>query len=202
MAGVGERKQRSDKKREVKPLIPVDAKEVIFRLSHITHTPLKDVGEFLTVFMLQDKDALTDLSEHFKRSVGIDNTLYNGNINARTIDKRLRVPSDLVAIRFKRIDFERICVLAFALDCTPTRATAVLLEQATRDIKAVNEYVYINMKHELTDGQMNELRKVLSYVNRYNNNSHSWMSLLSSIVGDIRPATKKLYELVNEFLKQ
>jgi len=200
MVGVGERRQRSDKKREVKALVPVDVKEAIFRLSHVTNTPLKDVSEFLTVFVMKERDAINELSKHFKRSVGIDSTFYNGNINAHTVDKRLRVPGELISIKFKRNDYELISALAYALDCTPTRATAILLEQASRNIKAVNEYVYINMVSELTEGQIRELRKVLSYVNRYDNDRSSWMSLLSAIVGDIRPATRRLREIVEDFL--
>lgn len=181
-------------------MIPVEAKEVIYRLSHITNTPLKDVCEFLTVFVMRERDTINTLSKHFKRGVGIGNTYYNGNINVCTIDKRLKVPSDIVAIRFKRDDYELISTLAYALDCTPTRATAVLIEEATHNIKAINEYVYINMVHELTEGQMIELRKILTYINRYNNDPVSWAAMLSKIVGDIRPATRKLRDLVEEFL--
>ena len=200
MSGAGEKRERSDKKRQVKPLIPLDAKEAIHRISHITNTPIKDVCEFLALFVVQDTETLSKLSNHFRRGVVLGNTYYTGNIDAHTIDKRLKVQSDMVNIKFKRDDYEYISTLAYALDCTPTRATAVLLEHATRNIKAVNEYVYQNLASGLTDGQMRELRKVLTYINRHNKDRSSWMTILSMIVGDVRPATKKLYELVEEFL--
>lgn len=198
---VGERKERSDKKREVKPLIPLDVKDAIHRLSHVTHKPVKDVCEFLTVYILRDTATINTLSRHFKRSIQLGNTYYRGDINNPGVSKRLKVPSDHVSGKYKKNDFEIISTLAYALDCTPTRVNAILLESATRNIKAVNEYVHEYMTEELSDSQMRELRKVLSYVNQYNDDNSSWLSILSAVIGDIRPATTKLYELVEEFLK-
>lgn len=198
---VGERKVRSDKKREVKPLIPVEEKEAIYRISNITFTPVKDVCEFLTTFILRDRDTIDALSKHFKRNIVINNTYYKGDIYTHTINKRLTVTTGLVTIKFKRNDYELISALAYALDCTPTRVTAILLESATSNIKAVNEYVREYLIEELTDSQMRELRKILSHVNRHNNDNSSWLSILSTVVGDIRPATRRLYEIVEEFLR-
>lgn len=200
MNKVGHRKERSDKKREVKPLIPSISRENIFRISHVTQTPIKDICEFLVVHMLRDRNTIELLSKHFKRNVGIGSTLYRGDLGNVPVSKRLKVESGLVTIKFKREDYELICALAYALDVTPTRATAILLELGTKNIKAVNEYVHEYMVGEISDSRMRELRRVLSFVNQYNEDNSSWLSLLSTIVGDIRPATKKLYELVEEFI--
>lgn len=201
MVKVGQRKERSDKKRMVKPLIPNETRENIFRISHVTQTPIKDVCEFLVAHVIRDTNTITLLSKHFKRNVGIGSTYYRGDIENVSISKRLKVESGLVTIKFKRADYELICALAYALDVTPTRATAILLELATRNIKAVNKYVHEYLLDELSASQMRELRIVLSYVNQYNEENSSWLSILSSIVGEIRPATKKLYELVEDFIK-
>ena len=162
---------------------------------------MKDVCEFLTRYIMEDNESLNVITKHFKRTVIINGIFHNGNIDAPALPKRLNVDSEQVTITFRKSDYESICSIAYAIDCTPTRTTAILLQHAVCNVKAVNEFVYINMTHELTNGQINELRKVLSYVNRDNDNHSSWASLLSKIVGDVRPATKKLYEIVNEFLK-
>ena len=185
----------------MKPLIPIDTKETVHRLSHITATPIKDVCEFLICYVMRDKETIDVLSSHFKRSVMISETFYNGNINIENIGKRLNEPGELVSITFKKPDYELISALAYALDCTPTRTTSILLQHAKCDIRAVNEYVYIYMNHQLTEGQIKELRKVLTYINSYNNDAVSWAAILSKIVGDVRPATRKLRDLVEEFLK-
>ena len=198
---VGQRKERSDKKKEVQPLIPTTVKENINRLSHITNQPIKDICEYLVVFALKDKQTFDTLTIYFKRSFFIDPTYYNGHLDAPSIEKRLKVPTEKVTIKFKKLDYELISTMAYALDCTPTRATSILLEMAAHNIKAVNEYVHQYLVEELTDSQMRNLRKVLSYVNRYSDENNSWVTVLSTVVGDIRPATRKLYELVDEFLR-
>lgn len=182
--------------------MPAEIKETIYRLSHITHRPVKDVCVSLVCYVLREKQTLDVLSRYFKRSITIDNTLYRGDINTIAIKKRIQTPTGLVTVKFKRGDYELISAIAYGLDCTPTRTCAILLEVATKNIKAVNEFIKCYMVEELTDGQMKELRKVLSFVNGENNDNSSWLSILSVIVGDIRPATKKLTDLVQEFLKE
>ncbi|MBQ0137936.1 MAG: hypothetical protein KBT36_01420 [Kurthia sp.] len=200
MSGIGHRKVRSDKKREVKPRLPIETKEAIYRISHITHMPVKDVCEYLTTFALRNLQIIDSLSKYFKRSIRFNTTYFLGDINVPTVHKRLGIPGELVTIKFKSADYETISTLAYALDCTPTRTTAILLELAATNIQAVNQYVYEYLIEELSESQISELRKVLSHVNRYNNDNSSWLSILSALVGDVRPATRKLQEIVEEFL--
>lgn len=205
MVKVGQRKERSDKKREVKPLIPTEEKEKIHRIAHITDKAIKDVCEFLIVFLIRDIDTIDMLSKHFKRDIVIHKIYYMGDINVVTVSKRLKGETDTVSVKFKREDFEIISALAYALDCTPTRVTAILLEAALRNVKAVNKFIYDYMTEELSNVQMIKLRKVLSYVNKQSDEIDeysSWLTTLSTIIGDIRPATKKLYELVDNYLKK
>ena len=191
---------RSDKKRQVKALITFDTKEMIHRLSHVTHTPLKDVSEYLINYVVNDVHTLQILAQYFKRGVQLDNTFYNGNPSNRGIAKRIKSDTDIISMKFTQRDYDKLAAVAYGLDLTPSRTAAVLLELSSQNVRAINEYVYINLVSELTDTQMNELRKVLSYANRNNKNNSTWITLLSRIVGDIRPASKKLYQLVNEFL--
>ena len=201
MKRVGERKTRSDKKRDVKPLVKSEVKEAVMRISHITFMPIKDVCEFLTVYAANDRNTLDRLTKFIKRSVRLDNTLYNGDSEAIPITKRFSDSREKVTIKFKRDDFERISTLAYAMDCTPTRATAILLTQGIRNVGAVNAFVRKYLAEELTPRQMEELRQILSYTHRYDDDNHSWASALSAIVGDVRPAMRSLREIVDEFLR-
>lgn len=200
MKRVGERKTRSDKKKDVKPLIKSEVKEAIVRLSHITFMPIKDVCEFLTVYAANERNTLDRLTKFIKRSVRLDNTLYNGDSDAIPITKRFSDSREKVTIKFKRDDFERISALAYAMDCTPTRATAILLTQGIRNVGAVNAFVRKYLAEELTPRQLEDLRQILSYTHRYDDDNHSWLSVLSAIVGDIRPAMRSLREIVDEFI--
>ena len=73
MSRAGQRKIRADKKRAVKPLISLDVKDAVHRISHITHTPIKDVCEFLIVDAAKDREIINDLSKFFRRNIRIDN---------------------------------------------------------------------------------------------------------------------------------
>ncbi|MGE7690008.1 hypothetical protein ACQKMI_12480 [Lysinibacillus sp. NPDC097214] len=84
---------------------------------------------------------------------------------------------------------------------TPTRATSILFKIASHNIKAINGYFHSYLVDELTDRHMEDLRKVLSYVNRYSDENNSCATVLSTVVGDIHPTTRKLYELVEDFLR-
>lgn len=202
MSGAVERKVRSDKKRDVKPLIKVEVKDAIRRLSHITFMPVKDVCEFLTVYAANDRQTIDKLSKFFKRGIPIGSTYYNGHSDATPITKRFSDNREKVTIKFKRDDFELISSLAYAMDCTPTRATAILLTQGVRNVGAVNAFVRKYLSKELTPNQLEDLRQILSYTHRYDNDNHSWVSVLSAIVGDIRPAMRSLREIVDEFIRE
>lgn len=195
-----ERKVRSDKKRDVKPLISIEVKDAIHRISHVTHTPVKDVCEFLIVYVAKDRDTINDLSKFFRRPIRIDSTVFLGNIDNPSVSKREKGNCEKVSIKFKADDYELVSALAYALDCAPTRASAILLTSAVRNVRAVNEYVKEYMHEELSPSQISELRQLLSYVNQYSDDNHSWMSLLSAIVGDIRPAIMQLRDMVSEFI--
>ena len=200
MNRVGERKTRSDKKKDVKPLVKTEVKESIQRISHITFMPIKDVCEFLTVYAANDRVTLDKLTKFIKRSVRIGNTFYNGDSEAQPITKRFSDSREKVTIKFKRDDFERISTLAYAMDCTPTRATAIFLTQGVRNVGAVNAFVRKYLAEELSPRQVEELRQILTYTHRYDNDNHSWASVLSAIVGDVRPAMRSLREIVDEFI--
>ncbi|MER2109208.1 MAG: hypothetical protein ABS949_19975 [Solibacillus sp.] len=201
MQKVGERKTRSDKKRTVIPVLQLDIKDAIFRLSHVTHTPIKDVCEYLVVYVIKDRETLDILSRQFKRGITLNTTHYFGDLNSPPIEKRIKTATVRVTVRFTGQDYDTISALAYALDCTPTRATSILLSMAIQNVAAVNAYVRDYLVDELSEGQLRELRQLLTYVNRYSNDNHSWLTLLSAIIGDIRPAMRSLREIVNEFIR-
>lgn len=202
MVRAGERKVRSDKKRDVKPLIKIEVKEAILRISHITFMPIKDVCEFLTVYAANDRRTIEKLSVFFQRDIPISGTYYFGHSDAIPITKRFFDKREKVTIKFKRDDFKSISDIAYAMDCTPTRATAILLTQGVRNVGAVNAFVRKYLEKELTAAQLEDLRQILSYVHKYDGDNHTWLSVLSAIIGDIRPAVRSLREIVDEFLRE
>ena len=197
---MGQRKQRSDKKREVNPYLHVDLKDMIYRLSYITHTPVKDICEFMCVYVMGNRKAIYVLSTQFKRDIRLDNTLYRGMPDNVSAKKRVDGPSERVTVRFKQADYELISILSYALDCSASRVVAILLEMALQDIQIVNMYIKKYLHEQLTPVQMKELRNLLKHLNSESDENSSWATLMSVVIDEVTAPVTRLKEVVGEFL--
>lgn len=196
----GGKAQRSDKKRDVKPTIGLDLKDAIYRISYITNTPVKDVGEQLSTLVIQDRKAIEDLAKYFKRDLLFDNTIFRGHISNESIIKRSKERGERVTIRFTQKEYASIAALSYALDCTPSRAIAILLDISMSNVRFVNIYVKKYLQQELSESQMKELQLVLRYVNKVGESHHSWASLLAHVIDEVGSPVSKIKEVINEFI--
>lgn len=194
------RKVRSDKKREVKPVIKLELKDAIYRLSYITYTPVKDVCEQLCFYVLYDKRIIEHLSKYFKRDVRLTNTLYFGNSTSKTVSKRDKGENQRVSVRFTQDVYDSIAVLSYAMDCTPSRTVAILLNIAMKNITYVNRYMGEYLDGHLSEQQMRELRGVLKYVNHTSDAQQSWMAIIGTILDEVSAPMTRVKDAVSEFL--
>jgi len=195
-----ERKIRSDKKKEIKPYISIEIKDAIYRLSYITQTPVKDVCEQLVIYTMNDREVIDHLTQFFQRDIRLGNTIYRGFLDNPKARKRLLEYRERVTVRFKREDVEPIVILSYALDCSPTRTTAILLENGIRNMKFINRYVEEFLRSEITESQMRELRLLLKFVKEHEGTERSLASLLSVIVDEVRAPVTRVKDAVAEFL--
>lgn len=202
MSRVGERKTRSDKKRDIKPTVRLDLKDALYRLSYITYTPVKDVAENLVIAVLGDVEVINHLSQYFKRDLKFNSTLYRGHAANPHVGHKDTGKTERITTRFKASNYETVAVLAYALDCTPSRATTVLLEIAVRNIRFINTYVKTYLGSTLTEKQMIELRNMLKDVNKLNEGHHSWMALLGAIIDEVSAPVTKVKDAVTEFIRK
>lgn len=191
---------RSDKKRDVKPTISLDLKDVLYRLSYITFSPVKDVCQEMAMLVLHDRYAIERLSKYFKRDLIIGNTMFVGNIANETIEKRPKIRGERVTIRFTQKEFESIALLSHALDCSASRTVAILLDMSTQYIKYVNAFIKRYLTEELNDTQMRELQAVLRYVNKVGESYFSWASLLEAVISEVGGPVTRIKEAVSEFI--
>lgn len=201
----GRRKIRSDKKRDVKPTISIHLKEAIYRLSYITSTPVKDVAERICEDGLVSRKVIENLSQHFRRSVRLKSTMYMGDLERPSL--RGNVPggqTERISIRFKQSTYESLSALAYALDVTPSRATALILDASIRDSAFINKFFHDHLKNQLDDRRMAELKKVIKYLNANNpcEERITWGLLLSYIYGEISDGAHSVTESITEFIKK
>lgn len=191
---------RSDKKRDVKPTISLDLKDVLYRISYVTFTPVKDVCQQMAMLVLHDRKVIEQLSVYFKRDLIMGHTMFRGHITNETMEKRPKVRGERVTIRFTQKEFESVALLSYALDCTPSRTVAILLDIGMKNIRFVNAYIKQYLTEELTNSQMRELQAILRYVTKKGESHHSWASLIEYVIAEVGSPVTRIKEAVNEFL--
>lgn len=214
MNRLGEKRQRKDKKRDIKPTIQYSLKSSIYRISYITDTPVKTIGEELTIAALRDKKVIDRLSIFFQRDFLYGNTLFRGHGESQHIGHRSEGKNERITIRFTQEIYRMITDLAFALDCSKARVVAILLEAIVKDMQVLNSYIKGYLGEHLTEKQMLELRNILRNINSSQwvqlaedqktkqVEYYSWASLLSFIVDDVNMPIYRVKEMVSEFLKK
>lgn len=163
------RRNRSDKKRDVKPTVPIALKECIERLSYITRLPVKDISEEICEYGLYNKKVMEYLAENFRRSYRFNRTVFMGSLERPSMQKEtIKGFKDRITVRFKQTTYEDINRLAYALDVTPTRATAILLNATIRNSEFINTFLEKNIVNKLDPNRQKELKSVLRFINRNN----------------------------------
>lgn len=197
------RKARSDKKRDVSPTIQIELKDTIYRISYVIDTPVKDIVESICQYGLNSRDVITILSKHFKRNVRFHNTLFMGNLENPSVQRFEKgAKTERIGTRFKQNDYENIVTLAFALDVTPSRATALLLDTSIRHNDFANKYFQEYLTTNLNYNRMVELKKIINFINTNNpyDEKISWIALLSYIFSEIKDSALSLNDSLNDFI--
>lgn len=199
------RKTRSDKKRDVKPTISIELKSCIYRISYITSTPVKDVVEMLCIKGLRTRVVIDFLSQYFLRDFSLKNTYYIGDISREPLSsKRQKGKTERITTRFNQETYEQIRNLSVALDVTPSKATAILLDASVRNTNLLNSFIKLYLNKHLDDNRMKEMKNVLKYINK--NNPYyeeiSWFHLISKIYDEIKDTTVGAKERIETWLNK
>lgn len=196
------RKVRSDRKRDVKPTVDVHLKDAIFRIAFITNTPAKDVAEQICINGINKKEIIEYLSQNFRRSVQFGSTVYMGDIERIGIQKYSTDPKQRITIRFRKETYDRLAALAYALDCTVSKACALLLEIGIRDFEFVNEFIRTYIEKNVDEMRMKELEEVMRYIksNQKDGEEYTWAMLLSFIIEEMKGNVGRLQDSVAHFI--
>lgn len=136
-----ERKVRSDKKRDIKPTISIEVKDRIYELSYIMTYPVKDVCELMVRHAIGDSVVLGRVSRSFKRGIWFNETLYHGSSFNHGVGRGELGKSSRISFRVDGELYDKLGGLAYALDCTVSRACAVLLYESLIDREFIERCV-------------------------------------------------------------
>jgi hypothetical protein len=189
------RKVRSDKKRDVQPTISTNLKNCIYRLNYITDVPVKDVVEILCEKGLSSRNVISHLSRNFKRDFRFQSTIYIGKEENESLRKDTsKDKKERISTRFSKENYDKIHELANALDVTPSRATAIILDASVKNTNILNAFVKNYLHQNIDNNRMKELKSVIHFIN--NNNPYreevSWFNFISFIIDDLKEGTVNL----------
>lgn len=203
---VGERKVRkvrSDKKRDVKPTISVSLKNCLYSLSYVTSTPVKDVAVLICEKGWQSRKVIEFLAHHFRRDYQFSKTLFIGDWDVESLQRKYQSPfNERITLRFTQGQYEHICRLAHALDVTPSKATALLLDASVHNTNIVNAVVKLHLHGQVDQGRMKELKNILRYINEHNpyEEEVSWFAFLAMIVDEMKEGTQNMKDTLQRWV--
>lgn len=175
------RKIRSDKKRDVKPTVPLALRECVDRLSYITNRPIKDICEEICIHGLYSRKVIELLSEKFRRNYAFQSTVFIGKLDREPAQKdSTKGIKHRLTIRFKQDTYEQINRLSYSLDVTPSRATALLLDATIRNSEFINQFLEKHVVRGLDANRQKELKAILKFINK--NNPYDKEVTLSALV--------------------
>ncbi len=205
----GKRKIRSDRKREIQPVISVELYDCIARISYITTTPIKNVGETLCMEGYRSQKVIDQLSPFFRRDFRYSNQYGDIIIIPGESD---RIPFKInrgdgnrarISMRFYQDNHDKISELAFALDMTISSAAAFLLETAfSLDIGL--DYIQGYIVKSLEGNRLEQLKAVLQFMNEqsYPNEKITMADLLDFLSGEAYERSIRLEHYLHEWIDQ
>lgn len=202
--GKKKRKVRSDKKKDVKPTVPVELHDCISRISYITNTPMKDVAEFICVQGMFSREVLDVLSPNFRRNFSLGNILYVGDlhrIQERSVKKE--GSKKRLTIRFRQEDYDQLAELAHALDVTVSSAVSILLEISIKNHHIVDAYFTSYIQKPLDPSRKEQLKAVKKFIQKENpfRENISFLDALHYIGEGVVQRTRHLKQTLEDWIE-
>jgi hypothetical protein len=163
------RKVRSDKKKDVKPTVPVHLFDCVSDLSYIINRPIKDIVEFICMEGIRSQKVIEHLSPNFRRDYQFNNTHYIGDSELNNLRHIIRKEKSKkrISTRLTRDFYESVIDLAHVLDLTPTSATGILLEASIKDVTIIDKLISPYTSY-LDENRKRVLKSVIKYIRKNN----------------------------------
>ncbi|TCP24485.1 hypothetical protein EV207_12545 [Scopulibacillus darangshiensis] len=202
---IEKRKIRADKKRDVKPTIPIQLYETVSRLSYITSVPIKDVGVIISKRGLYSTAVLEYLSSFIKRDYWANNNvLYAGHLEGETFSFEKGIQKRRITMRFSQKDHDQLARLAYSLDIPPSSATGALLALSVKNTDIINSYISNHVKSELDAVRMKQLKEIYKYITKNNpyNKDISFGTFISILLDEVKESTFTVTEKVKSWIDE
>lgn len=172
-------------KRDVKPFIDVDVKDIIYRFSHVTSHSVKDILEDLCMNAIKNGIG-EDLSPYFKRGIQVDGVIYQGSKNAIEFTYQSK-NIERVSMQLNPTAYDYVYNLSYAMECSVAKIVSFTIEKSIGDFKFMERYAKQFLNKLVDDKRKEQLLKVVKEVNRINDQEeYTLMSLLLYIADEYK----------------
>lgn len=165
---MGERKQRTDKKVEIKPTLSLEFKKEIYAFAEVCGEPVKEIAERLCTSGMISDYIIEDIRKWFRRDYHYStikgrnhNKIAFGDEERPKLKITLQGDTGKITMRLVREDYDQLAELAHAFDLTISSTTAALLRVTTKNIEFMNQFV-----EGLRDLNNAEIKEVKRFANR------------------------------------
>ena len=141
MDGVGERKQRVDKKIDVKATVSVTFKMQLYDFAYLCNEPVKSVAERLIIQGMTSRYVMEGYSRWLRRDFICGKTIGIGHLDRPKLKVKTEGETDKVSMRFEKYHHDRLSDLAYALDITASSTAAILLRLATKESEFMHRFI-------------------------------------------------------------
>lgn len=148
-------------------------------------------------------EVIDALAKHFRRDLVAGSTCYVGNLERTSLQReKIKNPSHRITIRFKQETYEKITALAYALDVTPSKATALLLDTSLKNSHVINKYIKQQLQTTLDNTRLKELKKIIKFINKNNpyDEEFSWAELMLYLFDEIKDSTTSMKKTLTNWI--
>lgn len=197
------RKERSDKKKDVKPIVPFQIYENISRLSYVSDRPMKDIGVLFCKKALYSSQVMSQLSKFIVRDYWTcGNHLIVGHNNGERFKFADPNNKKRLQMRFSKSDHEQLKRLSFSMDCSVSATAACLLYFSLNNIEIINAFCSYTLKSKLDIQRVRELKEIYRYVNQNSpyQEEMPFAAFIMSVLQEIKECsiTRILTEWINK----
>lgn len=145
--GGGKRKQRSDKKIDVKPTVSLEFKRNLYTFAYLCDEPVKDVAERLILEGLFSKLIIDQFCKWLRRDYYYNNAVAVGHQDRPKLKILYAGETSKISIKLLREDYDILSDLAHALDVPPTTAAGMIIKMTLNSVTFMRDYVQTFLRH-------------------------------------------------------
>lgn len=177
------------RKRDVKPFISIETKNIIDKIAFLTGLSIKRICMDLCMHAVTNY-AEEELVPYFKREIILNGKVYAA-INKPQKFERKSGEIERVTMTFDESTHEYLHTLAYAIGTSIAKVVAYCIERSMSDTSFKTDYVAQSLLSRMCQNRVQLLKEILADINHdHLEDKHSMASLLMYIVDEIKEANQ------------